>query len=169
MGWWGITARESDTGLDYLYIAIEKCLIPVDFKHFDVKSIMQTLETHIINRVRKEIEPDVNDKEEIQEYIESRLSDEYYIVPLLVADCLKEYYQKGKITLHYAGTDRKVTEIICTDSVLDELLEGLQEALDPKCYPNYSWANDKIRKKWIAHVKDMCDSLKSLKRVNGNG
>lgn len=171
MGDWGVTARQSDSGLDYLHVAIEKCLKPINFNYFDVKYIMETLENHIIEKIRQENEPYVEDKERIQEYIDANFPHEYNTVILLVSECLTEYHLKGKITLYdyEVETDREIFKFIYTDDVLDELFEKLHEMLDPEHWLYKAWFEDETREEWLSHMKEMCDSLSSLKGRKGHG
>ena len=43
MGSWGVKARESDHGLDSLAYIETMVLRPIDFKHFDVRAILDFL------------------------------------------------------------------------------------------------------------------------------
>jgi len=165
MGAWGVTARESDSGLDYLHIAKVKCLEPIDFLNFDVNNIMETLKNHIIDVIRRENEPHVKNKERVQEYIDANLPVEYTTVVLLLAECLTEYHQNGEFIIHdyEANTDRKITKFIYTSITIDELLKNLHEMLNPEHWLYQSWFEDNTREEWKSHMKTMCDSLISLK------
>lgn len=168
MGSRGVTARESDCGLDYLIIATEKCLKPINFKYFDVKDIMDTLKNHITDAVRREHISYLEDKEDVQEYIDANLPQKLDAVVLLIAECLSKYHQNGEFILYdyEANTERKITEFIYTDNILDDLLKALNEMLGPEHWEYKSWIRDSDRKEWISHMKMMCDSLVSLKGGN---
>jgi len=165
MGAWGVTARESDYGLDTLTRIEMDYLKPIDFKHFDVKGVMEFCRNHIIEGLRREHEPYVKNKERLQYYIDANLPYRYNTVIQLVAECLSEFSQKGVFVIldYEAKKKMKIEEFIFTGSVLDELLEELYKMLDPTHDVYTSWFEEDTRQEWIAHMKMMCDSIVKLK------
>jgi len=165
MGAWGVTARESDNGLDTLALIEVKCLKPKAFKHFDVKAILDFCRNNIIEGIKKEEEPWLREDDDIQEYIDANLPHRYDGVIKLVALCLTEYSQNGVFLIedYEAKAEIRITEFIYTDSVLDEILDELKDMLDPEHFEYTSWFEDADRQVWIAHMKMMCDSIASLK------
>jgi hypothetical protein len=93
VGSWGVTARESDRGLDYLALIEEKCLKPIDFKYFDVHTALEMLRNHIIGSIKRENKSSLS-KNRIWEYIEANFPDSYNYAVLIVAECFAEYLQK---------------------------------------------------------------------------
>ena len=165
MGSWGVRARESDYGLDLLARIETEHLKPIEFKHFDVKGIMEFCKNHIIDGIRRENEPYLKEGEDVQYYIDANLPDRYDTVVQLVAECLAEYAQNGVFIIwdYSADTEMQISDFIFTDSVLDELLEELHKMLDPEHEVYASWFGDSYFRKWKSHMKMMCDSLVSLK------
>jgi hypothetical protein len=168
MGAWGITERESDSGLDMLALIETKILKPIGFKYFDVKGIMEFCKNHIVEGIRRENEPYLEEGEDVQEYIDANFPNRYDTVIRLVAECLSEFFQKGVFVIedYEAKIEMKITEFIFTDSVLDELLEELQKMLDPEHDAYTTWFEEDTRQEWVAHMKMMCDSMTGLKAFN---
>ena len=165
MGSWGVTARESDYGLDLLALIETDYLKPTGFKHFDVKDVMDFCKNYIIDGIRREQEPYLGEDEDIQEYIDANLPYRYDTVIQLVAECLSEYAQNSEFLIddYEANVEIRITEFIFTESILDELLEELHKMLDPKSWLYKSWFEDSTRQEWIAHMKMVCDSIVGLK------
>jgi len=168
MGAWGVTARESDSGLDLLAVIETKCLKPIDFKHFDVAAIMEFLKSHIIEKIR--IANRGCSEKRMAYYIEVNFQDDYNDAVLLVSECLADYYQHGELVIddYDAEIERKITQFIFTDSMLDELLEELHKMLDPKSGLYDVWSEDSDRQEWTLHMKMVCDCLTGLKGGGGH-
>ena len=171
MGAWGITARESDTGLDILSVIAEKCLKPIEFKYFDVKGISDFLNDYFLKRFLRDNKGYIEEGEEYQEYLDDYLSRRRPSAIMLIAECLSEYAQKGVFLIfdYETKTGIRINKFIYTDSVLDRLLEELREMLDPEHWEYKSWFEDDDREKWKAYMNVMCDNLTSLKRGSDNG
>jgi len=171
MGAWGITARASDTGLDTLAIIEEKCLKPINFKHFDVKGICDFLIDYFTKGFLKENEGYIKEGEDYQEYLDDYLSRRFPYAVILIAECLTEYSQNGVFLIedYNAKIEMRITEFIYTDSVLDELLEKLYEMIDPEHHMCKAWFEDADREAWKSHLKSLCDSIASLKGTSNKG
>ena len=171
MGAWGITARESDSGLDTLAIIEVKCLKPIGFKYFDVKGICDFLMDYFTKGFLKENEGYIKEGENYQEYLDDYLSRRYPCAVMLIAECLTEHSQNGVFIIedYDENVEMRITEFIYTDSVLDELLDELHKMLDPGHIEYKSWIKDADRKKWLSHIKTLCDSIASLKGMGGKG
>jgi len=169
VGSWGVTARQSDRGLDYLDLIVSRCLKPINFKNFDVNAILEMLRNHIIGVIRKEEEPYMENKADVWEYIACNVPKSYNYVVLLVAEILVEYFQKGEVMFHDYDTDKKmkITEFIFTDSDLYELLKELEEMLNPKHEMSTSWFEPETLNEWQSHVNMLCDCLKRGFGSNG--
>ena len=165
MGAWGVTARQSDYGLDMLALIVEKYLKPIDFNHFDVKGIMDFCKNHIIEGIKKEEEAYLGEDEDVQEYIDVNLPDRYNTVICLVAESLTEYAKNGLFVIfdYEANTERYITKFIYTDSVLKELLRALRKMFNPKSWIYRSWFDEDTRQEWISHMKMLCNSIEGLR------
>jgi len=161
MGSWGVSARESDTGLDYLALIKKNCLKPIDFKYFDVHAALEMLRNHIISGIKKENKRSLS-KNLIWEYIDYNFPHSYNYAVLLVAECLAEYLKKGEFVIedYESKTERKITEFIFTDSDLYELLKELYEMSNPNHNFTKSWFEEETRKKSQAHIEKLCKTLK---------
>jgi len=165
MGAWGITAKESDSGLDTLALIEVNCLKPIGFRHFDVKGISDFLNNHFTKGFLKENEGYIKEGEDYQEYLDDYLSRRRPNAAMLIAECLAEYSKNGVFLIqdYDENVEMQITEFIYTDSILDEILGELKEMLDPENWQYKSWFEEDDRKKWVAHMKMMCDSIESLK------
>jgi len=171
MGAWGITAHESDAGLDALAIIEKKCLKPINFKYFDVKSICDYLVDYFTKGFLKENEGYIKDGEDYQEYLDDYLSRRYPYAVILIAECLAEYSQNGVFIIedYDTKTETRITELIYTDSVLAELLEELHKMLDPEHDMYKAWFEDAVREAWKSRMTILCDSVTSLKGTSCKG
>ena len=167
MGSWGVKARESDHGLDSLAYIETMVLRPIDFKHFDVRAILDFLESHIKAKL-------IKDHKGEMEYVDANYPDYHYAAVLLVAECLSDFYREGKLVIKdYSDYDikggkhivhkRTITEFIFTNEDLDELLKELHDMLDPEHRMSKCWIGDDNLMKWQVHMQMLCESLVGLK------
>jgi len=150
MGAWGITMRESDSGLDLLALVEKKCLKPIDFKYFNVDVILDFLKNHIIEQIKKANSGCAEDM--MAHYIEANFTSDYNDAVLLVSECFADYLHKGAFIAkdYETKTEMKITEFIFTDSVLDELLEELHKMLEPTHDMYTTLFEDDTRKEWVS-------------------
>lgn len=163
MGFWGVTMRQSDYGLDLLDMVVEDQLEKVDFKYFHVAEAIELLRQKIleeIERANRGCTP-----EELEFYMEYSFQIDFEQAVLLVAECLADYYGKGELVVYddaseYTGEpERHIREVIVTDEDLRLLLTEMRKSLSPESDLFKSWEESDQFDKWQAHVKALCQTL----------
>ena len=128
MGWWGVKAHESDRGLDLLWVVKDSYLCEREFKHFNIKEVVELLKNHIKDKILKttkkwEQEDENWGQEQSDEYYEDTFSYDYGVATMLVAECFADYLENGSITVYddAAEKDRKITKVIYAKADLEAL------------------------------------------------
>jgi len=169
MGSWGIKSHESDSGLDMLAVAKDRCLQYIEYKTFHIKHITELLRTHIVDKFVKESQG--WDSEYIDFFYDYTFPYRFAEAVILVAECFAEYRQKGTYLVYDYKTKMNwmVAEFIYTDEVLETLCTELKSTLDHK-HPLYdSWKDSELFNEWQAHIQLLCDTLAEAIIEGGGG
>lgn len=169
MGSWGITAHESDYGLDLLAVANDRYLRGVKYKTFHVKHITEILRSHIIDGFVKE--SNGWESHYIDFFYDYTFPYNYAHAVILIAECFAEYRSKGKLLIHDYDADKKrrIAEFIFTNEDLSTLRSELQSILDPKHSLYESWQDSDKFNGWQAHIQMLCDTLLQAITEGGDG
>ena len=90
MGSWGITTRESDSGLDLLKTIVDEHLKKVDFSTFNVAEAIEITKADSLDEIRKANRGTSAD--DLIFYISENLPRLFTDEALLIAECLADYY-----------------------------------------------------------------------------
>ena len=90
MGSWGITTRESDSGLDLLKTIVDEHLKKVDFSTFSVAEAIEITKADSLDEIRKANRGTSAD--DLIFYISENLPHLFTDEALLIAECLADYY-----------------------------------------------------------------------------
>ena len=165
MGAWGVTARQSDTGLDYLSLVQDRHLQEADYQYFDVRAIVDFLKAYIFDGIVR-YNAGCSD-EEMETYIEANFPYRYGHAVLLIAECLADYFDTGELAvdLYNDGADEpqvmKISKFIYTGDDLRHLLGELQGILKPDHDLYDAWKDSDSFDEWQTHVQALCDKLQS--------
>ena len=159
MGSWGLRVHKSDRGLDYLGLVKITILKQHGCRFFDVPVIMEHLKNHIIDEIKY-----ANrgcSEEDMEECIGSNFPIDYSYAVLLVAECLAEYFKKGKYFIHdyEANEQKKISEFIFTADDLHALAAELRKILDPKHSVYKMWESSALFREWRTHINKLCRTL----------
>lgn len=125
MGAWGVTARESDYGLDLLAEAEKNCLAKSEYSVFNVREVMDYLENSIITEIRNTNKgcPDAD----MDFYIEANFPNDYGQAAVLISECLSDFLRSGKLLLEVYNRETKeferkeIRKVIFTNEDLKQL------------------------------------------------
>ena len=164
MGFWGVTMRESDYGLDMLDSIMEAQLEKNDFKCFHVGQAVELLRQEIIDEIRRANRGCT--PERLEEYIEMNFPGDFQQAAMLIAECLAEYYEKGELVVdanskrNTGPQERHIREVSVTEEDLRLLLTEVQNALSPESemMSEWEWA-DGCQEKWMAYAEGLCRVL----------
>lgn len=164
MGAWGITERQSDYGLDLLGTIIETKLKQADFAVFNVAEALEAITADIMEEIRK-----ANcgcSAANMVFYFGINFPQNFTHGALLIAECLDEYYRTGElIVTEYVGKnctpiDHHIKEVVVTPANFKILLDELQGVQNPEHEVYQSWFMDSDRKKWLAHIQSVSQTLR---------
>jgi len=169
VGSWGVRTHESDTGLDLLSVAVNKCLRGVKFKTFHVKHVMAIMKAHIIDKFAKESYG--WEAEYIDFFYECTFPYKFAHAVVLVAECIEEYHRMGKYIIHDFEADKKrqITAFDITKNDLKALLTELHTILDPNHELYQSWVESDSFSEWQAHIQALYDTLSQMANEGGDG
>jgi len=165
MGAWGITMRESDSGLDLLRTIVEDHLKKVDFSTFSVAEAIEIVKADSLDEIRKANRGASADN--LIYYISENFPRLFTEGAPLVAECLVDYYHTGKLTVtEYVGKDRDpadhhIKDFTVTKDDLKILLDELRKVQDPKHEIYQSWFEDSDRQKWLTHIQGLQQTLQT--------
>jgi hypothetical protein len=168
VGSWGVTAQESDYGLDLLAYAVEKNLRVKSFQCFNVAEIMQLLQAHIIDAFSKESEGWE------QEYIDYFHNYTYPLniayASMLVAECITEYHKEGKFSVFDYETSKQqnIARFIITVGDIEALLTDLRNILSSGHSLYESWENSNAFNEWKEHIQALCGTLSIIASESGD-
>ena len=97
MGAWGITARQSDDGLDLLDTIVAEQLRNVNFTVFNVSEAITLLNQTIqeeIEQYKQKPPSKITDF-----YISKTLMHDFTNAAILIAECFYDYYQTGELVV----------------------------------------------------------------------
>lgn len=169
MGAWGVTARESDTGLNYLGIVEDRIFKKSGYKYFNVKEITELLSRYIIDEVKT-----INKgcpEENMDDYVQVAFPYRYGNAVILISECLVEYFDNGELALDFykAGEKEpsviKITDFIYTRDDLSHLLSELQNMLNPNHGLYVAWKDSDYFDEWQSHIKALSDNLKNQMKI----
>ena len=155
MGSWGITERESNYGLDLLGTIVATQLKSAGFTTFTAD---------IMQEIRKA--PRGCSAEKLVFYFSENFPQNFTHGAILIAECLADYYRTGELTVtEYVGkkynpVDHHIKEFVVTPADLRILLDELQSIQNPKHELYQCWFEDSDRKKWLAHIQSVQQTLK---------
>ena len=163
MGSWGITMRESDYGLDLLRTIIAEHLKKVDFSTFSVAEAIEIAKADSLDEIRKANRGTSAD--DLIYYINENFPRLFTEGALLIAECLADYYHTGELTVteyvgeNYVPVDHHIKDFTVTKADLKILLAELRKVQDPKHTTYQSWIEDSNRKKWLAYIQSIQQTL----------
>jgi hypothetical protein len=164
VGSWGVSAHESDYGLDLLAVVTDKHLREVNYKHFGIREATELLKTHIVaefNRENGDVFKEIG-SEKAQEYIdyfnEYTFPYHYAYAVMLVAECFAEYIKEGNLTVYDYGAkkDRTIFVFMYNTDELNAFLTELRAILNPEHVLYVSWKESKSFDKWKAFMEKLC-------------
>ena len=164
MGAWGITMRESDSGLDLLRTIIAEHLKKVDFSTFSVAEAIEIAKADSLDEIRKANRGTSAD--DLIYYISENFPRLFTEGALLIAECLADYYRTGElIVTEYVGkncdpVDHHIKEFVVTPADLKILLDELQSVQNPEHELYQCWIGDDTRQRWLAHIQSVQQTLK---------
>ena len=171
MGNWGISAHQSDCGLDLLAVAKERILRGVKFRTFHVRHITEFLRSHIIDEFVAE--SNGWESQYIDFFYDYTFQYDFGHAVMLVAECFAEYHQEGRYTINDFSTEkgkkRWITEFVFTNKDLEFLRLELQFILNPQHKLYDSWKNSDSFNAWQAHMQKLCDTLSQAIHEGGDG
>ena len=170
MGYWGITERESDAGLDLLAVIADTQLKPAGYTVFNVEEALELVKAGCLDRIRRDCRG--CSAERLLYYINVNFHDYFTIGALLIAECLADYYRTGALAItEYTGgsdsVDYYIKEFVVTQADLKILLEELESVQDPEHEKYQAWMEDSSREKWLAHIRSVCEALEEHKTGTG--
>lgn len=163
MGAWGITMRQSDYGLDLLRAIVETQLKKVDFAAFNVTEAIELLRKDIVEEIKRTNRSCPPEK--LDFYISENFPRDFAQAALLIGECLTDYYRTGELTVtEYVGenctpVDHHIREFVVTKDDLALLLDELRKMQDPGHELYQSWIRNSDRKKWLAHIQALQQTL----------
>lgn len=163
MGAWGVTARESDTGLDYLAIVEKQHFEKNGYSYFEVKEVMEFLHSFILDGIKRENKgcPD----EDMELYIQSAFPYRYGHAVILIAECLADYIDNGvlEVDRYVAGADEpqvmRIANFVYTKDDLRRLLSDLQSILQADHDLYEVWRESNSFDEWQAHMNTLRGKL----------
>lgn len=164
MGSWGITERQSDYGLELLGTIIDTQLKQTGFSIFNVAEALEVIKSDVLEEIRRGNRG--CPAEVLVFYINANFRQYFTHGALLVAECLADYYRTGELIItEYVGVecdpvDHPVKEFVVTPADLKILLDELQNVQKPEHEIYQSWITESIRKKWLAHIQSVYQTLK---------
>jgi hypothetical protein len=170
MGYWGITERESDAGLDLLAVIADTQLKPAGYTVFNVEEALELVKAGCLDRIRRDCRG--CSAERLLYYINVNFHDYFTNGALLIAECLADYYRTGALAItEYTGgsdsVDYYIKEFVVTQADLKILLEELESVQDPEHEKYQAWMEDSSREKWLAHIRSVCEALEEHKTGTG--
>ena len=163
MGAWGITMRESDSGLDLLRTIVEDHLKKVDFSTFSVAEAIEIVKADSLDEIRKANRGASADN--LIYYISENFPRLFTEGTLLIAECLADYYRTGELTVteyvgeNYVPVDHHIKDFTVTKDDLKILLDELRKVQDPKHEIYQSWFEDNDRQEWLTHIQGLQQTL----------
>lgn len=163
MGAWGITMRESDSGLDLLRTIVEDHLKKVDFSTFSVAEAIEIVKADGLDEIRKANRGASADN--LIYYISENFPRLFTEGALLIAECLADYYRTGELTVteyvgeNYVPVDHHIKDFTVTKDDLKILLDELRKVQDPKHEIYQSWFEDNDRQEWLTHIRGLQQTL----------
>ena len=164
MGSWGITERQSDYGLDLLGTIVATQLKQADFATFNVAEALEVIKADILSEIRQ-----ANrgcSAERLIFYISANFCQNFTHGALLIAECLADYYRTGELIVteyvgeNYDPVDHSIKEFVVTPADLKILMDELQSVQAPEHELYQSWIGDNTRKKWLAHIQSVYQTLR---------
>lgn len=164
MGTWGITMRQSDYGLDMLNSIMEQQLQKTDFKSFNVSEAIELLKADILDEIEtanRGCSPNL-----LEAFTAEMFPYRFSQAAQLLAECTADFCRKGELVVdEYLGDQegfvkRHVPEITATEDSIQVLLEELSKVQEPTNAIYRSWFEDSTREAWLAHVRELSQTLK---------
>lgn len=163
MGAWGITMRQSDYGLDLLGTIVDAQLKQADFSAFNVTQAIELLRQDILEEIRRANRGCPPGK--LDFYINENFPRDFAQAALLIGECLTDYYRTGELTVteyvgeNYNPVDHRIKEVVVTKDDVSFLLDELRKMQIPGHELYQSWIRDSDRKKWLAHIQAVQQTL----------
>lgn len=164
MGTWGITMRQSDYGLDMLNSIMEQQLQKTDFKSFNVPEAIELLKADILDEIEtanRGCSPKL-----LEAYTAEMFPYRFSQAAQLLAECTADFCRNGELVVdEYLGDQegfvkRHVPEITATEDSIQILLEELSKVQEPTNAIYQSWFEDSTREAWLAHMRELSQTLK---------
>lgn len=164
MGFWGITERESNCGLNLLGTIVATKVKAADFATFNVADAFEVIKADIMEEIRKANHS--CSAKDLVFYVSMNFTKNFTHGLLLVAECLDDYYRNGKLIVteyieeKYDPVDHHIREFVVTPADLKILLDELQSVQNPKHELYQFWFGEDTRQKWLAHIQSVQQILK---------
>ena len=99
MGFWGITIRQSDYGLDLLGVIVGTQLKAADFSSFSMASALEVIKADIMEEIRR-----ANRGCSAEDPVSENFPRNFTQGALLTAEVLADYYRTGDLVVYeYVG------------------------------------------------------------------
>ena len=145
MGTWGITMRQSDYGLDMLNSIMEQQLQKTDFKSFNVPEAIELLKADILDEIEtanRGCSPKL-----LEAYTAEMFPYRFSQAAQLLAECTADFCRNGELVVdEYLGDQ--------------EGFEELSKVQEPTNAIYQSWFEDSTREAWLAHMRELSQTLK---------